>query len=91
MKFLIPVGLALALTACGPTKEQQDQSFAYAKSKLPEGCNLGYVGNVKVENQFSESRIFFVTCGDITTTSETHEVRVGKNTETVNDITVTQN
>lgn len=91
VKFLIPVGLLIGLSACGATSQEQDSSIAYTQSQLPEGCKLGYAGSVKVAGGYHDSRIFYVTCGNTTTTSETHEEQEGKNTYPQTDVTVTQN
>lgn len=92
VKFLIPLGMLVALSACdGATKEQQDSSMSYTQSQLPEGCNLHFAGKVILEGEYYKSRIFYVKCNDTTTVSKSHEVRQGKNTHTETDVTVSNN
>ena len=91
VKFLIPLGMMIVLSACGATKEQEESSMAYTQSKLPDGCKLEYAGKVVLTGEHYDSRIFYVKCGDTVTISESHEVQQGKITTTQTDVTITKN
>lgn len=88
MKKFIVIALALGLTACAASPEDQTASMAVVKDQLPEGCELSYLGSVEMAGSYHESRIFVVKCGDVITTSETHVVQEGKTSRPQTDVTV---
>jgi uncharacterized lipoprotein YmbA len=88
MKKFFVIALALGLTACAASPEDQTASMAVAQDQLPEGCELTYLGSVDVAGHHRPSRIFVVKCGNVTTTSETHVVKTGKTTRDQTAVTV---
>lgn len=90
MKKISVCFVALALTACTATPQDQDYDMRMVQAALPDGCTLHYAGEVRVADRSEDrpSRVFFVNCKDTVTTSETHSVSQGKTTVDQNNVTV---
>lgn len=89
MKKLVFAALAtLSLAACGATPEDVESDMIRVKSKLPEGCEMSYLGDVRVVNSQYPSRIFNIRCkaADTTTTTESHEQPSGKVLVTIDNV-----
>jgi len=90
MKYGIVALAALALAGCGASPEEQSESLDRVQSKLPDGCTVGYAGDVSVAGSTRESRVFYVVCGKTVTVSETHTEQEGKNNFEQTDVVVSQ-
>lgn len=86
-KFAIVAVFAL-LAACGATPEEQEHDIRQVQEALPDNCELHYAGEVRTEGSEHASRIFYTTCGDVTTTSENHTRQSGKTTVLDTDVTI---
>lgn len=82
------------LVACVPrtTDQEQNNDLIIIQNSLPDNCKVSYAGKIRVagESPYDPSRIFYTVCGDVTTTSESHEVQEGKYTRTENNVTITK-
>lgn len=78
-KFAILAAFAL-LAACDATPEEQDYDMRQVQNQLPEGCEIHYAGSVRTEGSRYASKVFYTTCGKVTTTSESHTEPSGKTT-----------
>lgn len=67
---------------------KEKQSFSEVQANIPDNCKLSYAGTVYLKESIDPSRIFYVTCGDKVTISESHEVSRGKYKDTQSDITI---
>lgn len=89
MKKFVVLGIALALTGCNATIEEQNKDLEAVKNALPAGCVVHYAGEVRVADTRYPSRVFYVQCGSVTTTTETHSVPEGKTTREQSNVTMT--
>lgn len=89
MKKIIGLFTVCLLSACSASVEQQQQSINAAQSKLPEGCTIGYAGEVLVKGSIRPSRVFYTVCGKVVTTSDSHTVG-SKSTRQQSTINITK-
>lgn len=88
MKNIFAILALATLTACNATPEEQAFDLDRIQKQLPEGCEIHYAGKVRTVDSERESRIFYTKCGEVTTTSESHEEQSGKTSVTTTNATV---
>lgn len=88
MKKIFAVLMIAALAACNATPEEQAFDLGRIQKQLPEGCEIHYAGKVRTADSEYQSRIFYTRCGEVTTTSESHEYQSGKTSVTTTNATV---
>jgi hypothetical protein len=82
------LALSLGLVAC-TSPEDQANDIARVQASLPASCKLNFAGYVNTVGDGGDpSRIFYVVCGDIVTTSTTYDVSHGKTSSVYTDVTV---
>jgi hypothetical protein len=59
--------LMISLTACDGTLEEQFADTAVLNQRLPEGCELKFLGKARVEGEQRASRVFFTQCRKLDT------------------------
>ena len=88
MKKFLVIALALSLAACGATPAEEAADMALVQTRMPEGCELHYAGEITPADAHYPSRIFYTVCGDVTTVSETHKQQTGKTSHPETSVTV---